>query len=565
MEFLRRVISNIKAQLAGLNTSQKMVLALLSVILLISCFWMANVASQQEMVSLYPTPLTNEKVTNRIIGQLDSMNKTYELDNGNIRVLRTEKDEIKMRLASEGNSPEGMDLSYEEAMGSSSLLEPAHVYMDRKLKYKQAELAKMIKKYKGVETVDVIINEGGQRRLNNVTPVATASVMITTYGNKISAKNLAGTVASQVSGAVPRLKRQDVKVVVDGKHIPVLAEDEQYADDKIERKNNWEFYFRNKVVEGLQIANAIVQVDIQPDDTEVSTTTVKYMDPDKESGSVIYTSEKVGSEDLSENIIENNEPGIIANASEPSVASGSGNKTESSENTTKSVGHIGKEEKQEFKKPGDIPQESRFATVTVPWDYFKIIAKNENGTEDPKPDELKLIAERELPTLKKRVMAMMGVPDAYAENIQIFPGYFEGTVGAIAQQQIATNLATQSSGSFNIPDLMKSYGKEIAISTLALVSLLMALMMVRKAAGPVEVTEDEAAALMSQRERPMDVIGLEEGGFVDEDGFNGLLSGMELDEDTVRSQQILQQIKEMIEESPESAAILIGNWISQES
>ena len=76
------------------------------------------------------------------------------------------------------------------------------------------------------------------------------------------------------------------------------------------------------------------------------------------------------------------------------------------------------------------------------------------------------------------------------------------------------------------------------------------------------MSEEEAVALMSG-DKPLDALSLEESNLAD--GMSGgLLAGLELGEDAIRSQQMLDQVKEMVTESPEVAGNLVKKWISED-
>jgi flagellar biosynthesis/type III secretory pathway M-ring protein FliF/YscJ len=120
----------------------------------------------------------------------------------------------------------------------------------------------------------------------------------------------------------------------------------------------------------------------------------------------------------------------------------------------------------------------------------------------------------------------------------------------------------QATANLTVAGVLGDYGKHIAVSLLAMISLFMVLKMVRKASGPVDLSEAEAAAVMVGH-KPMDAMGVEDSNIVDEEGATGLLSGLEMGEDAVRSQQVLEQIQHMVHESPGAAASLVGKWVSQ--
>jgi flagellar biosynthesis/type III secretory pathway M-ring protein FliF/YscJ len=43
-----------------------------------------------------------------------------------------------------------------------------------------------------------------------------------------------------------------------------------------------------------------------------------------------------------------------------------------------------------------------------------------------------------------------------------------------------------------------------------------------------------------------------------------MLSGMELDEDAVQTQQMLDQVSTMVKDNPEAAASLVKRWLHQD-
>ena len=63
--------------------------------------------------------------------------------------------------------------------------------------------------------------------------------------------------------------------------------------------------------------------------------------------------------------------------------------------------------------------------------------------------------------------------------------------------------------------------------------------------------------------KPADALGLEESHISEGEESDSLLSGMEMDDESIRSQQILQQIREMVKRSPESATDLVSRWINR--
>ena len=105
MNFLRRVIDQIKEQLGGLSISQKLVIGLLLVIMLGSISMMVDYASQRERV-----PLLNQSFTpvqsKGIISKLDMWGIQYELKGDQIWVPKSVHKTLIAKLGYEGVLPE---------------------------------------------------------------------------------------------------------------------------------------------------------------------------------------------------------------------------------------------------------------------------------------------------------------------------------------------------------------------------------------------------------------------------------------------------------------------------
>jgi flagellar biosynthesis/type III secretory pathway M-ring protein FliF/YscJ len=92
---------------------------------------------------------------------------------------------------------------------------------------------------------------------------------------------------------------------------------------------------------------------------------------------------------------------------------------------------------------------------------------------------------------------------------------------------------------------------------LAVISLFMVSMMVRKGAPPPAM-----APLPPEPSEPRDISASEHiVGNVGEG--NAALDGMELDEDAVKAQQMLDQVQQMVQTNPEGAAGLVKRWLNR--
>ena len=91
---------------------------------------------------------------------------------------------------------------------------------------------------------------------------------------------------------------------------------------------------------------------------------------------------------------------------------------------------------------------------------------------------------------------------------------------------------------------------------LALVSLTMMVMMVRRSAKKVELpTAEELVGVPPVLESDSDLVGEAEEG-------EGALAGIEVGDEDVERNKMLDQIAELIQAEPQKAANLLGRWMA---
>ena len=558
MEFLRRALKQIKAQLGTLTTSQRLVIILLLVIMVGAIVWMVNYSRRREMVPLLNQPFTEEE-RKRIVNTLDARQTKFIIEGERILVPKEEQREIIGLLGYKGLLPRDTSLGWSLLLEDTDVFAPESVRKDKKLIAKQMELAYAIATWPGVEEAQVFINEGGNRRLGMNLPPTSASVMVRLEPGVSAQRHLALAIAEFVSGANARMKRENVKVIANGQRIPIPAEGEEFGSEYLVVKAQTEERYRDKIISVLPVADALVQVDVTLQNTKSEKQTTSVAEEGK--GTLIYSTEETTDETSQTNVSNQQEPGVIANAVLPSPT-GAATQNETSEESSRSKQAIpGTTKIFEVTPAGGITDIT--ATVGIPLSYFENMAKSEAGGDqekEPDPALVQQITDREIPKIKKSVMLAVGlVGPEYENNVAVDTYWADGSIASSA------SLLAGGSGAFArgglIGGLVHNYGKHIAISALALLSLFMVLMMVRKAAGPVEMEETAATTLMG-RKKPLEALSLEESN-LDDETDSGLLTGLELDSTTVRTQQMLEQIKEMVKGSPETAASLIRKWIKR--
>jgi len=560
MEFLRRIIAQIKAQLGELTTSQRLVVGLLAVIVVGAAWWMVNYAAARETVPLLDQPFSEAEIT-RVVQTLSGWQVEYEVRGNKIYVPRSEARKLLYRLTAEQVLPEDISIGWERLIEGSDILVPDAVHQDKRLIVRQVELARTISHWPHVASARVYINPGGKRVLAGVRPVPSASVDVEMELRGSGTRKLAKDIAHFIAGANNRMRAENVAVLIDGKSFPVNAHGEGIDSEYLENKIEFEQHFRDKIVAALGIDNAHVQVDVTLNTTKKETR--ERLIPDEGGGSWNPQIEKTSLESKSSTAQQDEEPGMLANVSETPVSTGTSKSDTNEEGSATSRPYPGEKVTVTSTPSSGIKEIT--ATVRIPRTFFARISQQESGTEeDPPAETVAAVIEREIPKLRRSVMGVLGLVAGEEENV-VVDSYWDvaslaaagggasGPVGSTAELS-----AGKGAGSF-----AQRHAKQIAVSALAVISLFMVLMMVRKASGPVDLSEEQAASLVGGN-KPPEALSVEESNLA-EAGDGALLAGVELEEEAIRSQQILQQIRSMVEESPESAATLLRKWIVQDS
>jgi flagellar biosynthesis/type III secretory pathway M-ring protein FliF/YscJ len=243
------------------------------------------------------------------------------------------------------------------------------------------------------------------------------------------------------------------------------------------------------------------------------------------------------------------DPGVGANTGSPiSIAtSGGGGGATSSTTEDKSEYQNFPSEKTESTQIPAGKDTILAATVRVPRSYFVNAYKSTNNGKDPDDAALQTEMTTELTSIRTGVKTLLGLKADEDLSVEMYPDLPMG--GTMV-------MATASSALSSPVGSVTAYGKQIGIGVLAVVSLFMMSSMVRKAA-PAPVVAPSAPA------SPPSVLSAAEGLAGEVGMSNAALDGVEMDEDAVKTQQMLDQVTTMVKENPEGAAALVKRWLNR--
>jgi flagellar biosynthesis/type III secretory pathway M-ring protein FliF/YscJ len=186
------------------------------------------------------------------------------------------------------------------------------------------------------------------------------------------------------------------------------------------------------------------------------------------------------------------------------------------------------------------------ATVRVPRSYFVNMYRGANPAAPTEVTDALLmpLMDVELANIRNDVIACTGLADEGKVRVSTYWDSLPALTGT----------ASAEAGSISLS--VGSYAKELAVGGLALVSLFMMMLMVRRGAAVPTAAAPAPAGPAPALGGVEDIAGeaLEGGGAMD---------GMEVDDDVIRTQQMIEQVSTMVKENPDSAASLVKRWMNK--
>ncbi len=550
MDLFKSQLDRIQKQLSALTPSQKMLTAAMVAIMVMTLVWWGRYAGEPEMEALLPQAISQDELP-RVEMALDARGIKHSMSGDRLMVPADRKVEAVASLmyahALPRNAKDGFDDVMKNINPFMSTSQSDKVWN----RGKELTVSQIIREFPDVAEAHVMIDPTREVRIGGgVDPSATVTISTRT-GAKVS-QQLVDAAADVVQGAQSSLPRSKIKVVVDGFPRRVRQDDAgngMFPDDQQELIQRAELRLEDKIKNHLSyISGLMVSVTVKLNTTR-EVVDQKTFDPknaiSKETELHSKTSETTGGSGPGA------EPGVAANAglsvsgNPAPAASGANNTTE--ETTTKIQNYVGASEIHRSTPAGDSTPVA--AAVRVPLGYFAAMYMRENPTaKDPTEKQMRGLIDQQLPTIRADVLKCTGLK---LDNDVAVETYFDPTPMVAAPQTVTAGMSMAL--------LNGGHLKEVILGALALISLFMVSMMVKKGT-PVPVVAVAAAATPAGPTPVLDAAN-ELAGEVGS-GSN-TLDGMELDDDAIRTQQMLEQVSDLVKENPESAASLVKRWLNR--
>jgi len=549
MDALKQQLLKIQQQLAGLSASQKMLTASLVAIMVMTLLFWSRYSGSAEQVSLIDQQLSADDMAG-VKGALDAKRIPYELKGDKIMVAPDAKFGILADLSYDQSLPHDMKTAFDDMIAKMTPLDAQSKTEQFYNHAREQTLKQIISRWPGVKSATVIINNIQKTSiLNPMQP--SASVDITMKPGEQGSQKLAKAARLCVSGAQSGLDPQKVSVLINGQSVEFADPDNAMAGDNFILKNQslWEDHFSKNILNLMHIQGLYATVSV---DMTTSTSEIEQRTIDPKQKLVMAKRETTSSEDSSTGV-QSNEPGAVPNT---------GLSTDSGPAAPQQTQHREQTETENVVDSGYTKEIRRApagnavavrASVRVPESYFikawKV--KNPSANRDPTDAEIEALVQRQTKQIRDGVKAATNIKDDDAIAVA---SYID--VDSVMQptEPAAAGLAT-------LPMTVGFGAKEIAIGALALISLFMVSMMVRKSAPQLQIaTVGSTPMPLSSALEMIPVSSAEVASEVSESG--AMLTGHELSEEAIEAKNVIEQVDAMVKSNPEAAAALIKRWIN---
>ena len=539
----------------GLDPRRRIIVVGATLFMFAAIIGLSRLATSPSMTLLYSG--LDASTAGDVVKTLETRGVAYDIRGGSIFVPNTQRDELRMTLASEGlpaNSSSGYELLDSlTGFGTTSQMFDAAYW-----RAKEGELARTIVSSAQIQTARVhIANPSSQPFKRQI--AATASVTVTANSGRISgerAKALKYLVASAVAG----LSAEDV-AVIDGRSGAVISGDDhmsgaaQGTDREKELKQNIEHLLEARV----GVGRAIVEVSVE-NETDHETIVETKFDPE---GRVAISSE------IEENTTSSSDRGGNAVTVASNLPAGDGAQTgEASSNNSTTRERINYEVSEMRRELQRSPGAIKRLTVAVLVDGIRTENAETQAAEwQPRTDS-------ELAALRELVASVVGFDEARGDVITIKTMEFQPVVaeGTVVQS------ALFPTADLNIMTI-------IQLAFLAVVALVLGLFVVRPIFATAPAALPAPALGLAAPEAPQTLqaaqtntaalaqIGTSEPaltGEIESGEFNLPTLGVASDFDAEggareASADPVTRLKALIEERQEETVEILRGWMDQKA
>lgn len=555
MEFLSSQLRQISEQLRGMAVSQRIAIGLLVVVLVAGMWGLIRWGSEPNWTPLLDqafTPTEVQRVQSEL--RVAGVSSRVQGDRILIRGDDEERQRVQAMLSERGALPADTSLGYASLVNQNSVFIGEQRSRWLESRGLEAELSAVLRKFQGIRDARVLVTVPQKRGFSRQESTSSASVALTlAEGNELD-KNRVLAIANFVAGAVPGLKPANIKIT-DGKRFyrPPDGMD-HVSTELLEQQQRIEDHYMQKIYDQLRhIPGVVVNVH------------AKLRTASEKSQQEIY-----GPPAVQRETITTEETGGASRAAEPAVrpntrvgltdaAAGSSSTREESDTTFSDKRDVKMTVIDELR--GSVDRLS--ASVSIPRSFLeRIVEGMEQSKDQPREAATEKVASVELPRIKALVRPLI---DAQADDQVVVDWYYD----LPATSAPGAEASGEEAGFFA---LAKSYGPRAALGLLALMAIVFTARIARKAHAGLPSPRGVAAAgaggamiggAFLREDSPLQTLSSGTSPVGEAEEIPGVLVAQEVDEATVRTQQIIKQIGQLVKEDASTAANIVSQWISE--
>ncbi len=558
MERLRRLLESISAQLGVLTVSQRIAIGLCAALIVASVLWLLQWSTTPEMVSLVNYRFTFDDMAD-VEDALKANSIPYTIHGTRVYIREADRHNALRVLHANGALPEGSLFDMADLVADQNPFQSPDARAYAQNYAKGNELAKIIATNPIVESASVLINPRTKRRLGGHSDVPSATVAVTLVrGNEMTAERVDGF-ARLVSGAVAGLQPYNVNITDSrtGRSFSIPHPEDAVAFDYLSIVKRHEDRLRAKILEKLaDIPGLRATVTVKLDTSKKTTQNYSYAEPQPklESSESSETSEAA----------RPSESGVQANVGTAVTAGGQGASNSSEQSTTENYEPKLSETETVERMPFTLQNVT--ATVGIPRSFIVgVFAARHPEESNPKDDDPKFIAVRDEQTarVQSSVEKIVMAKDPRDVHVDVYPDMGWRADGA-AVGPLPGGVAVSQAGppSLDALGFVRSYGPLVGLSSLALISMVMMMRMVRRSTDLLDTRRQDRADSGGQGD-PEQFLTVGPRAIGQAEVSEGLLTGQEVDEVALRQQELSGEVSKMIEDDPSIAADLIRRWVEE--
>ena len=552
MQFLNRIFKQISTHLAGLGPTQKMLIGLCVLVIVISLAWLVQWSGEPQMVYLIDQDLSPQEQSD-ITAELTGRGVKFRVVNDRVLVPAGRKDSLLMALNQANALPQDISVGFERLFADESPWRSDDESRWRRDVALGNELARVISTSKQFNSARVFIDRKSRRRLGGVGTPPTASIHVEAAPGVKLDKTMVHGLAMLVARSVSGLEIHNVAVYdsVTARSYRVPDPKDSIAFDLVDVIRQYEQLLKAKLDAQLNyIPGVLASVAVELDTDKKKEELIKY-------GRPVPSKEKKETTS-STKVSQSAEPGVAANT-QVALGASTGTPTESMSSEIEDT---------EFELERDrtltVIEGTPYtvkgvkASISIPRSFFINVYKSITGKDEP-PDgaTLQKLMNEEFDKVRKLVVNAILAKDVSDVEVNYY--------NDMSPEMAAAALGV--AGDLSMLAMAREYAGQVGLAALAVVSLIMMGLIARKAGGEEVKLQRGESARGKPSAKPglsgeLDVLELPVGEAATTES---VLVGKELEPEVLKARQFAGQVTDLVNEEPETAAEIIKKWVEKES